>query len=74
MVRGSTGSLGKLTLQRDCGVSWRYRAFRYIIAFAPVLEQSAGSDECEGDLSPTTRATCAYEVIGHKLTAVEVSR
>ena len=25
-VRGSTGSLGKLTLQRDCGVSWRYQA------------------------------------------------
>jgi hypothetical protein len=24
-VRGSTGSLGKLTLQRDCGVSWRYQ-------------------------------------------------
>jgi len=25
-VRGSTGSLGKLTLQRGCGVSWRYQA------------------------------------------------
>jgi hypothetical protein len=25
-VRGSTGSLGKLTLQRDCRVSWRYQA------------------------------------------------
>ena len=25
-VQGSTGSLGKLTLQRDCGVSWRYQA------------------------------------------------
>jgi len=24
-VRRSTGSLGKLILQRDCGVSWRYR-------------------------------------------------
>jgi hypothetical protein len=24
-VRGSTGSLGKLTLQRDCGVSWRHQ-------------------------------------------------
>ena len=24
-VRGSAGSLGKLTLQRDCGVSWRYQ-------------------------------------------------
>jgi len=24
-VRGSTGSSGKLTLQRDCGVSWRYQ-------------------------------------------------
>ncbi len=29
-VRGSTGSLGKLTLQRDCGVSWRYRAIALI--------------------------------------------
>jgi hypothetical protein len=26
-VRGSTGSLGKLTLQRDCGVSWRYQRY-----------------------------------------------
>ncbi len=26
-VRGSTGSLGKLTLQRDCGVGWRYQAW-----------------------------------------------
>jgi hypothetical protein len=29
-VRGSTGSLGKLTLQRDCGVSWRYKAISLI--------------------------------------------
>ena len=29
-VRGSTGSLGKLTLQRDCGVSWRYQAISLI--------------------------------------------
>jgi hypothetical protein len=25
-VRGSTGSFGRLTLQRNCGVSWRYQA------------------------------------------------
>jgi hypothetical protein len=36
-VRGSTGSLGKLTLQRDCGVSWRYQA---ISLKTPVNERS----------------------------------
>src|SRR5580704_5082784 len=29
-VRGSTGSLCKLTLQRECGVSWRYQAITLI--------------------------------------------
>jgi hypothetical protein len=32
-VRGSTGSLGKLTLPRDCGVSWRYQAIAQFCAF-----------------------------------------
>ena len=27
-VRGSTDSLGKLTLLRECGVSWRYQRLR----------------------------------------------
>jgi len=35
-VRGSTGSLGKLTLQRDCGVSCTIRRYRN---FAPFVRQ-----------------------------------
>lgn len=36
-VRGSTGSLGKLTLQRDCGVSWRYQAIELSTSALPSL-------------------------------------
>jgi hypothetical protein len=50
-VRGSTGSLGKLTLQRDCGVSWRYQA---ITLTTPETEQPA-DHLCNGDVTPTIR-------------------
>jgi hypothetical protein len=52
-VRGSTGSLGKLTLQRDCGVSWRYQAIALI---DPRPAPGGRGFECNRDLTRGTRA------------------